>query len=102
MGQTTAIIHNAWRLDFNLGLQSFKSQVQSVRNLIDLGLHAPLSKFIFISSVAVAQSWSREEGKIPEGVLEAKMAIGSGYGEAKYVGERVSALLLARPASLSD
>lgn len=48
-------------------------------------------KFLFTSSVSVAQAWNRDDGPYPESiVLDAKCAIGMGYGESKYVAERVS------------
>ncbi|KAF8547028.1 acetyl-CoA synthetase-like protein, partial [Imleria badia] len=34
----TMIIHNAWRLDFNLSLASFEPNVKATRNLVDLAL----------------------------------------------------------------
>jgi len=87
------IIHNAWRLDFNLSLASFESNVRSTRKLIDFaraGPHASSTRFLFTSSVASAQSWDRAKGPFPEGVVEdAGVAVGSGYGEGKYVSERV-------------
>ncbi|KAF4610095.1 hypothetical protein D9613_010628 [Agrocybe pediades] len=86
------IIHNAWRLDFNLQLASFEPNVRATRNLIDLARAssaAALTKFLFTSSVASALSWDRSKGAYPEEVLtDAKYAVGTGYGEAKYVAER--------------
>ncbi|KAF8971243.1 hypothetical protein BDZ97DRAFT_1349060 [Flammula alnicola] len=90
-----AIIHVAWRLDFNLTLASFESNVRGTYNLIELarsGVHASNVKFIFTSSVATAQSWDQTAGPYPEDVvLDAKYAVGSGYGESKYVTERILA-----------
>ncbi|KAF9478063.1 putative aminoadipate reductase [Pholiota conissans] len=87
------IIHNAWRLDFNLSLVSFESNIRGTYNLIKLarsGGHAKDVKFIFTSSVGIAQSWDQSAGPYPEEILtDAKYAAGSGYGESKYVVERV-------------
>jgi len=92
----TVIIHASWRLDFNLSLQSFESNIRGTRNLIELGHaigRAPTIKFIFTSSIASALSWDQSLGPYPEEVvLDARYAVGSGYGESKYVAERVSAL----------
>ena len=89
----TVIIHASWRLDFNLSLQSFESSIRGTRNLIDL-CHATgraSVKFIFTSSIASALSWDQSRGPYPEEVvLDAKYAVGNGYGESKYVAERVS------------
>jgi nucleoside-diphosphate-sugar epimerase len=90
----TTIIHNAWRLDFNLSLASFEPHVRGTRNLIDLaraGKYGANVRFIFTSSVASAQSWDARLGKYPEEHLEdVKYARGGGYGESKYAAERVS------------
>ncbi|RDB20216.1 Non-canonical non-ribosomal peptide synthetase FUB8 [Hypsizygus marmoreus] len=89
------IIHNAWKLDFNLSLPSFESHIQGTRNLINIarsGENASNLRFLFTSSIASAQSWSRSKGPYPEEVIEdASIAVGGGYGEAKYVAERVLA-----------
>ena len=92
----TVIIHTSWRLDFNLSLQSFESSIRGTRNLIDLGHatgRASAIKFIFTSSIASALSWDQSQGPYPEEVvLDARYAVGNGYGESKYVAERVSLL----------
>jgi len=38
----TLIIHNAWKLDFNLSLASFESHILGTRHLVDLALSSPL------------------------------------------------------------
>jgi nucleoside-diphosphate-sugar epimerase len=87
------IIHNAWRLDFNLSLASFEPNVKATRNLVDLALDSHYSsslRFVFTSSIGSAQSWDRERGAFPEEVLfDPSPAVGPGYGEAKYVCGRV-------------
>ncbi|KAF9060301.1 acetyl-CoA synthetase-like protein [Rhodocollybia butyracea] len=92
----TLIIHNAWRLDFNLSLSSFEPHVRGVRNLIDLARashYASSLRFLFTSSIGSAQSWnSTTMGPYPEEVvLDPKYAVGPGYGESKYVSERILA-----------
>ena len=88
----TVIIHNAWRLDFNLSLASFESQVRGTRNLIDLALSSPQRaavRFVFTSSIATLASWDKKE-KVPEEPLsDGKWSGGNGYGESKYVAEKV-------------
>ncbi|KAG6867617.1 hypothetical protein C0993_000498 [Termitomyces sp. T159_Od127] len=91
----TVIIHNAWRLDFNLSLTSFEPNVQGVRRLVDLvrsGPHPDLVRLLFTSSVASAQAWRQPGIPFPEQVmLDAAVAVGNGYGEGKYVAERILA-----------
>jgi nucleoside-diphosphate-sugar epimerase len=80
-------------LDFNKTLSSFGAHVKGTRNLIDLARQSPLKsgvRFLFTSSVASAQGWDSTSGPFPEDLqLEANVALGSGYGESKYVSERV-------------
>ncbi|KAF9223042.1 putative aminoadipate reductase [Gyrodon lividus] len=89
----TTIIHNAWRLDFNLSLASFEPNVKATRNLVDLGIdsvHRNHLRFVFTSSIGSAQSWDREKGLFPEEIqLDPSPAVGTGYGESKYVCERI-------------
>ncbi|KAF7316041.1 Aminoadipate reductase [Mycena indigotica] len=89
----TAIIHNAWTLDFNKTLSSFEPHVRGTRHLIDLGRSCSSpARFLFTSSISSAQNWDKKRGPVPEEiVLDAGIAIGSGYGESKYVSERILA-----------
>ncbi|KAJ7214255.1 acetyl-CoA synthetase-like protein [Mycena haematopus] len=92
---TTVIIHNAWTLDFNKTLSSFESHVKGTRNLIDLARRSRNTsgvRFLFTSSIASAQSWDQNLGPFPEELqLNASVAVGNGYGESKYVSERILA-----------
>ncbi|KAF5371510.1 hypothetical protein D9615_009619 [Tricholomella constricta] len=89
------VIHTAWKLDFNLALSSFESNIQGTRHLVDLvqsGPNASNARFIFTSSVSSAQSWDASRGPVPEDIVtDASIAVRGGYGEAKYVTERVLA-----------
>ncbi|KAJ7067512.1 putative nonribosomal peptide synthetase [Mycena amicta] len=87
----TVIIHNAWALDFNKSLSTFEPLVRGTRNLIDL---ARLSgaEFLFTCSIGSAQGWDPSKGAFPEELqLDAGVAVGTGYGESKYVSERILA-----------
>ena len=49
----------AWRVNFNINVTSFESNIRSVRNFVDLALRSPFSKpprVLFISSIGVFQS----------------------------------------------
>jgi len=74
-------------------LSSFEPHIQGTRNLIDFARSASMVsslKFLFTSSVASASSWDKSRGLYPEEiVLDARYAVGNGYGESKYVAERV-------------
>ncbi len=96
------IIHNAWRLDFNLSLSSFESNIRGTSHLVEFARNARYAsslKFLFTSSVTSASSWDQSKGSYPEDVvLDAGYAVGNGYGESKYVAERVSTLLSKKEA----
>ncbi|KAJ7671148.1 acetyl-CoA synthetase-like protein [Mycena rosella] len=91
----TVIIHNAWTLDFNKSLSTFEPHVKGTRNLIDLARQSPNAtavRFLFTSSIASAQGWDPKLGPFPEELqLDADVAVGNGYGESKYVSERILA-----------
>ncbi|KAJ7488848.1 putative aminoadipate reductase [Mycena latifolia] len=91
----TVIIHNAWTLDFNKSLSTFEPHVKGTRNLIDLAhgsRNASRVRFLFTSSIGSAQGWDQKRGPFPEELqLDADVAVGSGYGESKYVSERILA-----------
>ncbi|KAJ7052216.1 putative aminoadipate reductase [Mycena amicta] len=87
----TVIIHNAWVLDFNKSLSTFEPHVHGTRNLIDLA-RPSRARFLFTSSIASAQGWDQSKGPVPEELqLDAGVAVGNGYGESKYISERILA-----------
>ncbi|EPS94433.1 hypothetical protein FOMPIDRAFT_1038850 [Fomitopsis schrenkii] len=86
----THVIHNAWRVDFNLVLESFEPNVRGVRNLIEFALSSPLPRaprFIFISTIGIFQN--TEGTPLTEHPIEPQVAVGTGYSESKWVAERV-------------
>ncbi|THH28492.1 hypothetical protein EUX98_g5704 [Antrodiella citrinella] len=89
----THIIHNAWKLDFNLSVSSFQSHIAGARALLDISASfANPVKLLFSSSIAAAQAWNLADGSVPEEVLpDAAVAVGTGYGSSKYVTERLLA-----------
>ncbi|KAL6302718.1 hypothetical protein BKA93DRAFT_736353 [Sparassis latifolia] len=85
----THIVHNAWRVDFNLVLASFEPHVSAAVRLAGL---APGARFLFTSSVSIAQAWrpSGGRGPVPESSLkDPSLALGHGYGMSKFVVEEV-------------
>lgn len=86
------IIHNAWRLDFNLSLSSFTPQIASVATLAHLALRSPHQhppRILFTSSVATVSSWSLPTPVPEEPLHDLRVAVGNGYGESKAVAERI-------------
>ncbi|KAJ6617577.1 putative aminoadipate reductase [Mycena sp. CBHHK59/15] len=88
----TLIIHNAWKLDFNMSLASFEPHILGTRHLIDLALASPrYPRFLFTSSIASAISWDTAKGPCPEEILsDASVAAEApGYGQSKFVAEQI-------------
>ncbi|KAJ4474501.1 acetyl-CoA synthetase-like protein [Lentinula aciculospora] len=90
----TIIIHNAWRLDFNLALSSFEPHIRGTRNVIDFArasAHASSLRLLFTSSIASTQSWNTAtQGSYADHIdANPRYAVGGGYGESKYVTERI-------------
>lgn len=85
--EVTHIIHNAWQVDFNLGLDSFSGQVGNVRRLVDFSIQSRAQVF-FISSISAVASCTAEV--VPERMLDDwSVAHKFGYGQSKLVSERI-------------
>ncbi|KAL6303205.1 male sterility protein-domain-containing protein, partial [Sparassis latifolia] len=95
----TAIIHNAWRVDFNLSLSSFEPLITGVCNLINLSAGSPSFaglRILFVSSIGVLRSkpshgFNHHAPVLEELILDPKVAMGAGYGESKWVAEQLFA-----------
>ncbi|KAI0647275.1 acetyl-CoA synthetase-like protein [Trametes meyenii] len=88
----THIIHNAWRVHFKLSLQSFETDLQGVRNLVDLALgskYTEAPRIIFVSSIGV---FSKYEGPIPAPEIpldDPSVPSATGYSQSKWIAERI-------------
>ncbi|KIJ64864.1 hypothetical protein HYDPIDRAFT_132032 [Hydnomerulius pinastri MD-312] len=88
----THIIHIAWPVNFNLALNSFETAIRGVRNLVDFALSSLLPtppKIIFTSSVGVLYNWPRSLAVEEDPIYNATVPVGQGYGEAKWIAERI-------------
>lgn len=89
----TAVIHNAWPVNFNLSLPSFEPHIGGVVNLVNLAQTSEreLKPMVFFSSsVSTVQGGNRFDGSIcpEEFMTEASTAAGIGYGRSKWVVEK--------------
>ncbi|KAI5884830.1 NAD(P)-binding protein [Schizophyllum commune H4-8] len=97
LDEVSVIIHAAWRLNWNAGLDAFEPNVRATRALVDfarMARHADGIRFLFTSSIGSAHSWdAAARGPVPEELIEdpAVCIGGNGYGQSKYVAERVLA-----------
>ncbi|KAK0480492.1 putative polyketide synthase [Armillaria luteobubalina] len=83
----THIIHIGWLVDFNMGLSSYKANIQGLRNLIDFAL-ASQARLVYASSIGVFQS-AADDHPQAESHINAEVAQGNGYGESKWVSEEL-------------
>jgi thioester reductase-like protein len=80
------VIHNAWSVNFNMGVSSFENQLQGARNLLDFSFAAN-ARFFFVSSVSAA---ARSGSVVSESHLEHLTdAQEMGYARSKLVAERL-------------
>ncbi|RFU33965.1 hypothetical protein B7463_g2378, partial [Scytalidium lignicola] len=89
----THVIHSAWAVNFNLGIQSFEPQhIQGVHNLLSICLRVQLAspaKFFFCSSISTASGTPRP-ASIPETIItNLNHAQKMGYGRSKMVSEHI-------------
>lgn len=92
------VIHNAWKVDFKLSLDSYKDvHIGGVRRIIDWSTGSRRSpRIVFVSSVAAASQWATihqdkaEIPSVPETFLyDYEAAADMGYGESKTISERI-------------
>ncbi|MCJ1399949.1 hypothetical protein MMC11_003152 [Xylographa trunciseda] len=89
------IVHGAWKVDFNLSLNSFESShIHGVRQLIDLSFQSCKNpRIVFLSSISSVGNWPNAKSgslAVPEApIYNVSVASAMGYGESKRVAECV-------------
>ncbi|KAJ5053497.1 putative secondary metabolism biosynthetic enzyme [Penicillium rubens] len=93
LGSVNAIVHNSWKLDFNLHVKSFEDvHIRGVRRLVEFSLSSSHTADIhFISSIGtVGKSTTGIATIIPEEpVKDCSLVLPNGYSESKYVSEQI-------------
>ncbi|KAK8053452.1 polyketide synthase [Apiospora saccharicola] len=99
-GSVTHIIHNAWPMTSKRALSGLDAQFRVMRNMVDLA-HAAASRpgrrederitFQFVSSIAIVGHHPYKTGKAaaPEERMTIDSVLPNGYGDAKFVCERI-------------
>ena len=91
----TCVVHNAWAVDFNRPLRSFRPHTLGVRKLIEFASRsAHQAHLLFLSSISTVQNWKPSDdsndttAKVPEQIFR-DWAVSQplGYAEAKHVSE---------------
>ncbi|KAB8226753.1 hypothetical protein BDV33DRAFT_197741 [Aspergillus novoparasiticus] len=94
----THIIHNAWPMNGGLELSGFEKQFQAMRHLVDLAsdiaCYYPTDskvRFQFVSSIATVGHYPiiTSQNNVPEQSTNIEFVLSNGYGEAKFVCERI-------------
>ncbi|KAL8722727.1 MAG: hypothetical protein Q9225_000839 [Loekoesia sp. 1 TL-2023] len=85
------VIHNAWPVNFNMPIDSFRPQLDSVVNLIALVSKSKQpSRLFFISSVSSVMAAGLTASRISERIVQMDSAVHSnGYAESKYLSEQL-------------
>ncbi|KAI1147615.1 hypothetical protein F4825DRAFT_436823 [Nemania diffusa] len=94
LDEATTIMHAAWRVDFNLAIDSFQIHVNAIRKLIDLSAQSHFKASIFfVSSIGTVSNWQSTAGggdSVPEEIFtDWNVAQSIGYAESKSVAERL-------------
>lgn len=89
--RASVIIHNAWPVNFNLGLAAFESHLAGLVNLFRLAADSTSNhgtRVMFISSVsAVGGLASRNEGQAEQIFTSFKTPSANGYARSKFLSE---------------
>jgi thioester reductase-like protein len=87
--QVTHVIHNAWPVNFNIPLSSFRSSVSGVTALIRFSVQSKQkSEIQLLSSISSVSSYPGDT--VPEAVLtDLSTPSPMGYGQSKYLSERL-------------
>ncbi|KAL3444616.1 acetyl-CoA synthetase-like protein [Aspergillus insuetus] len=84
----TLVIHNAWTVNFNLSLPSFRPSLDGVVNLINFCAQSVNSAHLFfISSISSIMGHRSTLGSTPEAVIETTAPAPNGYADSKYLAE---------------
>ncbi|OSX67090.1 hypothetical protein POSPLADRAFT_1128883 [Postia placenta MAD-698-R-SB12] len=91
LSQTSAVIHNAWPVNFNMAVDSYDPHIGGALNLINLCLRSagsPKPSFFFSSSIA-ARSGSSDLVVGEDFPASPTTALSTGYGRSKWVVEKL-------------
>lgn len=88
---TTLVIHNAWSVNFNLPLASFKPQLESLVDILAFANRCskPARSF-YMSSISSMMLSGLDHSTIPESAITAdSMAGPNRYADSKYIAEQL-------------
>ncbi|KAJ5355196.1 NRPS-like enzyme [Penicillium cataractarum] len=87
---TTAIVHNAWNVNFNLSLPSFNPDLLGLVNLINFTATASNApNLFFLSSISSVMGHETDSHLTPESIISTDTPAPNGYATSKYIAERL-------------
>lgn len=98
LGSVTHIVHNAWLMHFKGTIKRFEPQLRIMSHMINLARDISLRRasgdfvsFIFISSIATVgyHPYLTNSPIVPEERMPIASVLPTGYGDAKYICERM-------------
>ncbi|PWY68472.1 acetyl-CoA synthetase-like protein [Aspergillus heteromorphus CBS 117.55] len=108
LGRVDLIIHNAWKVNFNHPVSSFEDpHLRGVRGFVDLSTRSRhRAHLAFVSSVSTIGAWQPTDAGVTavpeEPMASVATALAQGYGESKFVGERICVEAWARAGVASS
>ncbi|TAQ85312.1 hypothetical protein B7494_g6372 [Chlorociboria aeruginascens] len=97
--KVTVVVQNAWKMDFNLGVEEFEGDcLRSTMNLLRFTHAGRPKRFVFSSSISTCDGPGQSLSSIPESALisDPTVAGRTGYAQSKYIVERLLQTLPAR------
>jgi thioester reductase-like protein/aryl carrier-like protein len=87
--RATVIIHNAWPVNFNLSLETFRPQLTGLVELLGLAAGARhRTQFLYVSSISSVLGIRNSSGITPETIITNTDApFSNGYAESKFISE---------------
>lgn len=90
LATATHIIHNAWPVNFNLSVESFDRHIGGVRRLVELSAaSAHRASILYVSSISSVAGWKGSSAAPEDIVHDHSAPEAMGYGESKYLSERL-------------
>ncbi|KAK7556641.1 male sterility protein [Phyllosticta citricarpa] len=91
--EVTVVVHNAWKMDFNQKVEEFeKDCLKGTMHLLRFCLTGGRKTFSIMSSVAACMGEAAKGRNVLEEPVgdDPKVALSTGYGQSKYIVERVT------------
>ncbi|KAG9235014.1 male sterility protein [Amylocarpus encephaloides] len=89
----TVVVQNAWKMDFNLGVEEFQGDcLRNTMSLLRFCQAGRPKRFVFTSSISTCMGAGQVKSNVPEGLIgsDPTVALPTGYAQSKYIVERIT------------